>query len=223
MALVPGLIVSLVTALICGGVIFGGRTLILRLMEGSAGTERQEILGKIDVVLKECSTLAGEVGKFVSKAQVEMLSRQVTEAHKNLDQEKAALSAIEERLDSAQTDVEQKEAVQQEIKSSKEDDEKKLETLLGQYEAIKQESQELEKKLAESLKNLDSILEEVELSDDQKDVFKELQNSLQQASASLRDLVMEHEMVNQRIENLRTQHADLEDEYTKLVEQQLGE
>jgi hypothetical protein len=38
----------------------------------------------------------------------------------------------------------------------------------------------------------------------------------------LRDLIIDYQGLNERLDNLKGQHADLENEYTKLVEQQLG-
>jgi predicted nuclease with TOPRIM domain len=57
----------------------------------------------------------------------------------------------------------------------------------------------------------------------QREMFLGLQSTVEEAGARLRDLLMEYQTVNERLNMLRQQHSDLEEEYTRLVEQQLGE
>ena len=78
-------------------------------------------------------------------------------------------------------------------------------------------------KLDQIQKSLDNIMAELELTEDQRGLLDELSKALTSAGSNLRDLLMEYEAVKTRLENLRQQHLDLEEEYTKLVEQQLGE
>ena len=73
------------------------------------------------------------------------------------------------------------------------------------------------------MKNLESILGEVTLTDDQKAELDKLNDALSSAGENMRTLITEYESVNERLKMLREQHEDLEEEYTKLVEQQLGE
>ena len=54
-------------------------------------------------------------------------------------------------------------------------------------------------------------------------IFEDLNRALSDGGALLRDLITEYQSVNERLDMLRIQHEDLEEEYTKLVEQQLGE
>jgi predicted nuclease with TOPRIM domain len=67
------------------------------------------------------------------------------------------------------------------------------------------------------------MLSELQLTLDQRAVLEELNNALISAGSRLRELLTEYSSVNQRIQALQQQLKDLEDEYTKLVEQQLGE
>jgi uncharacterized coiled-coil protein SlyX len=57
---------------------------------------------------------------------------------------------------------------------------------------------------------------------DQRALFQELSNALTAASAQLRDVIVDYQAVYERLDALRSQHADLEKEYTKLVDLQLG-
>jgi chromosome segregation ATPase len=160
---------------------------------------------------------------YASKGQLDNVGQLHTSAQTDLEREKNTLKEIETKLSTAQKLVEGKESRQQEIKSARMEDEVKLQELLSNYENLSSEAIALEQKLAASLKNLDSIMDEIELTQDQKGALQELSNSLTAAGARLRDLLTEYEQTNQRLENLRQQHVDLEDEYTKLVEQQLGD
>jgi chromosome segregation ATPase len=176
----------------------------------------------IDEKDKELSDLLSEANDLASTGEVEYVTEQLSQLESSLLSEKESLKAIEAKLDVAQSNVEQKESQQQEIKSSKEEDEAKLATLLSNFADINNESVSLEQNLASSLRDLDSILGELELSVDQRRVFQDLSDSLGNAGGRLRDLITEYEGVNQRLKALKQQHSDLEDEYTKLVEQQLG-
>ncbi|RIL09567.1 MAG: hypothetical protein DCC75_06225 [Proteobacteria bacterium] len=73
------------------------------------------------------------------------------------------------------------------------------------------------------MKSLDTLTADLQLTPDQKGAFDDLSNGLTAASARLRDLLTEYNTLNERLVNLQQQHLDLEEEYTRLVEQQLGE
>ena len=66
-------------------------------------------------------------------------------------------------------------------------------------------------------------MNEVQLTDAQKAVLQELSNTLTNSGSVLRDLLTEYESINERLNMLKLQLNDLEDEYTKLVEKQLGQ
>jgi predicted nucleic acid-binding Zn-ribbon protein len=108
------------------------------------------------------------------------------------------------------------------MKSSKEEDENRLGEIMTAYDSYCSQSVSLEHELAASLKNLDTMIVEVPMTADQKAVFQELSNALTSASSRLRDLFIDYQAVHERLEGLKAQHADLEEEYTKLVEQQLS-
>jgi predicted nucleic acid-binding Zn-ribbon protein len=63
---------------------------------------------------------------------------------------------------------------------------------------------------------------EIKMTADQKVVFQELSNALTATSAQLRDVIIDYQNANERLTTLRERFADLEREYTKLVEQQLA-
>lgn len=218
-----GWVITLVTSLICVGVILGGKVFAKRQLVGSAKIEKDKLVAAIENTLNKLKGFSNDTDSFVSQAQFETLASQVETARKMLEKEKDTLLEIEANLDKAQKSVEEKEAIQQDLKSSNEEEDAILEELLTNYSGIAEESALLEKQLAESLKSLDRIMSELKLTDEQRALLEELQRALTVAGANLRDLLMEYEAVKSRLENLKQQHLDLEDEYTKLVEQQLGE
>lgn len=160
---------------------------------------------------------------YYSKSQFEEISNRLTKIKTDIDKEKSTLREIEGKLDSAQQTVEGKEAHQQELKSSKEEDEIKLEEILSDYQDLSSKSISLEQQLAQSMKNMEAILSEVMLTADQRAVLDDMNETLSKAGENMRNLITELEGVNNRLLMLKEQHEDLEEEYTKLVEQQLGE
>jgi chromosome segregation ATPase len=167
------------------------------------------------------SATASSEGRF-SKAQLARLVEQTEEFVQGLESQKQLIKELEARLDQAQKDVEAKEGEQQEMKSSKEEDEKRLLEITTAYDSYSSQSVSLEHQLAASLKNLDTMLVEVPMTPDQKAVFQELSSTMTSASSRLRDLFVDYQAVHERLEGLKSQHTDLEEEYTKLVEQQLS-
>ncbi|MCB0336767.1 MAG: hypothetical protein KDD62_10695, partial [Bdellovibrionales bacterium] len=145
------------------------------------------------------------------------------DALSDLEREKLSLKDIENKLDNSQKSVEQREIEQQDLKTSQETSEDKLQELMGSFASISEEATKLEAQLADALKALDNIQSTVEITPDQKATIDELTAALEEAGSLLRDLLMEYQALNERLEMLQTQHDDLEDEYTRLVEQQLGE
>jgi primosomal protein N'' len=122
----------------------------------------------------------------------------------------------------AQAEVLQREASHQDIKTAKRDDEVALQEVVSNYNDISTESVSLERRLAESLKSIDKMSAEVALTADQKAVFEALSTALTTASSQLRDVIVAYQNMHERLAALQGQYADLENEYIKLVELQLG-
>lgn len=205
------------------GGLFGVRWFCFKLLAASGGSEREALLSRLKSADKHLRSLLKYVDSYVSRKQCESLAQRSQELQESLDREKGALEETEIKLKTAQSAVEEKETAQQELKSAKEEDELKLEELMAGYSEVSSESSSLERRIAESMKNLDNLMEQLELTAAQKSAFDELSKALTIAGALLRDLITEHSSLNERLELLRGQHDDLEDEYTRLVERQLGE
>ena len=200
-----------------------GVFVLRRSIHSSGGSPRAKLVSQIRESEEEIKALLHYANAFASKGQFDTVVRMLEQLKADLQSEKHALQEIESKLTKAQNDVEGKEGQQQSLKTAREEDELRLEELMSTFSTVSDESRQLERRLADSLKELDRMLEELELTADQRDVLDELSKALSTAGGLLRDLITEHAALHERLEQLRQQHRDLEDEYTKLVEQQLGE
>ncbi len=221
------LMLMIIVAIVTGGIgvalILGALQFFKKQAAASVGVKRDKLKKEIDSITAEITELLKYTNSFVSQGQFKTISGKLGGVKDALDKEKGNLVQLEQRLGKAQENVEHKEGIQQELKTSKEEDEIKLEELLGNYQQISDEAISLEQQLAESMRNLDQILSSTPLSDEQKAILTELSEALAASGKVLRTLITEYQTVNERLELLKEQHADLEEEYTKLVEQQLGE
>lgn len=217
------LITALIVAAACGAGLFALMKLLRKGVAASATSGKDQLLADIDSNTKSLLELLVFKDSYASKAQFQFVESLHTKAVGDLEKEKATLKEIETKLDTAQKAVGEKETAQQDIKSAKAEDETHLQDLLTKHADLSNEAIALEQKLAQSLKNLDALLNELQLTQDQRAMLQEMQNAVTSASARLRDLIAEYSGVNERLEALKQQHLDLEDEYTKLVEQQLGD
>jgi chromosome segregation ATPase len=214
------LIISLILSL---GAIAGALVFFRKRVSQSTSLEGSPLIEKIEKLTAEATELATYQDSYMAREVLVRLQTKTEQLKAELGNETTTLKEIEQKLDGAQKSVESREAHQQEIKSAKQEDETKLETLLQNYEQVSSESMSLEQKLAASLKNLDAIMSDLTLTEDQRAMLENLSSSLTESGNRLRDLLTEYQVINQRLESLKQQHHDLEDEYTKLVEQQLGE
>ena len=214
----PLLISVLLIALLPAGAIFFGKRLAKEESNEHIANIREE---SRNLESKIIDILAGE-GAFASKAQLGALKKKGSEYLKALESQKVIRVDLEEKLKTAQADVISRESAHQDVKFQKQENEVALQSVLSSYSDVSSESVSLERRLAESLKSIDKLTAEVAMTEDQKAVFEALANALTSASAQLRDVIVAHQNVYERLEALRSQYNDLEAEYIKLVEMQLG-
>lgn len=205
----------------------GAFFLIAKKFSSKSNTEalggKEEILKKIEECREKIEKQKQYLDSYISRSQFEGVAKKVEQARVGLENDKRKLREIEQKLETAQKDVEKKEAQQQDTRSAKEEHDTKLADLLTRFDEMSTDCVSLEQNLAQSLKNLDAIMAQLDLTEMQKAVLLDLSNTLQQASSNLRDLIFDYQTVNERLKGLTQQHADLEEEYTRLVEQQLGQ
>lgn len=208
--------VLLAGALPVTGIVLGKR------MSGEDSNESIALLREEARVLenKIVEALAGDT-MMASKAQLVALNRKTKEFQTALESQRQLRVELEEKLKTIHADVISRETTHQQMRSAKQEDEVTLQSVVSNYNDISSESVSLERRLAESLKTIDKMTSEVALTEDQKAVFEALSNALTSGSAQLRDVIVAHQNVYERLEALRAQYTDLEAEYIKLVELQL--
>lgn len=209
--------------ILSAGLLGGGFIVLKRKVGGVDSSAQDALLKEISEQDKKINSLTGKSEFVFSLAAFEDLKAKVAAVVDQAAQERDKLKEIETKLETAQKGVEAKEQEQQETKAAKEEDLLKVQELLANYDAIESAAVELEHKLADSLKSLDNIMTEVAMTAPQKEVLQSLSNAVTDAGSRLRDLLGEAHTVNERLNGLTMQHQELEAEYTRLVEQQLGE
>lgn len=217
--MVLGLILGIVVSAIALGLTFFLKT----KLTGGVAKALSDGEAQVRKIHTDFEGMLTGVEELVSKAQLENIQKLHEAAQVAFDAQKKLLKEIEDRLGKAQKDIEVKEAHHQDVKTSKAEDEAKLQALLQRYQALSSEAVSLEQELATSLKDLDSLMSSIPMTDSQKAAFALLSESLTESGSRLRDLLTEYKTVNERLEGLQAQLLDLETEYTRLIEQQLGE
>jgi chromosome segregation ATPase len=217
------MITAVVFGIIGGAIIIGAAFFLKRTLLFGGGAQTASMQAEIDQVALEIEKLTALTKEVGSKKQVDYLEEQLAQQKKAYDSEKVKLKEIETKLESAQKMVEEKEGSQQEAKTQLDEDENRIKKLIEAYQTLSGEAIALERKLATSMKSLEATIGEIKATEEQKTTLNDLMIQLTDAGANLRELITEYETVHQRITVLNQQHKDLEDEYTKLVEQQLGE
>ncbi len=213
-----GIIIGIICAVLAIAPAFYAK----KFTSGSNSSQIEELKGISGEKTTELDDHLSLSNNVASPAQLETVQKAIAETEMVISQERSILTECENKLEEAQQNVQKREQQQQETKSIKEEDETKLTALLADYSTVSATSVELEQKLAESLKELDKLLETAILDPDQKVTLQEVSEVLTSSGGMLRDLIMEHESINERLRNIWQQQSDLEEEYTKLVEQQLG-
>jgi chromosome segregation ATPase len=211
-----------ISLILTAGCAFGGLFFARRLAGGITKDSVLTLRQESEQLESSIRNVLAEENAFISKTQAETLIAETADFQRGLESQRALMTELEGRLGTTQKSVEEKEREQQEMKSSKEEDEKALTEISSKYHEYSTSAVSLEHKLADSLKLLDAMIVEMPMTADQKAVFQALSDTLSSASSRLRDLIIDYQGLNERLDNLKGQHADLENEYTKLVEQQLG-
>lgn len=170
---------------------------------------------------KLVETLA-DAQSAASKSQVEFLRKQCESYRAMVAEQQQAFVALAERIEQVRTEVQTKEEAQRELRVMDQEDQAAISETITVYNECSTESVALEQRLAESLRTLDSMASEVKMTSGQQAIFAELSNALTQASAQLRDVIIDYQTAHERLTALSSRFSDLEAEYSKLIEQQLA-
>jgi chromosome segregation ATPase len=200
----------------------GALMLSKKISKGASDEAIAELRSEAEALEGQMITLLSDINQQASKGQIQTLVVQTERFISALKEQQQKLHDAEARLTKAQQDVISRELSQQEIKTVRQEDERQLVEVMSNYQDFSSQSVALEHKLAQTLRSLDAMIAENPLNADQRALFQELTNALTNASAQLRDVIVDYQAVYERLDALRTQYADLEKEYTKLVDLQLG-
>jgi chromosome segregation ATPase len=212
--LIPAILVSVTVPL--AGLLLGKR-----LSGGESNEEVAALREEARLLETKIIDLLAAEEDLISNEQLAAIQRKAEDYRATVESQRKARVEIEQKLTSAHADVIAREAAHQEMKAEKRDDEVALQSVMSNYSDISTESVSLERRLAESLKSIDKMSAEISMTEDQRAVFEALSTALTNASAQLRDVIVAHQNVYERLEALRSQYTDLEAEYIKLVELQL--
>lgn len=193
-----------------------------RMSRGASDEAIAGLRSEAEALEGQMINLLSDINQQASKGQIQTLVAQTEKFIVALKEQHEKLQETEARLAKAQQEVIGRELSQQEIKTARQEDEQKLVEVMSNYQDFSSQSVALEHKLAQTLRSLDAMIAENPLNADQRALFQELSNALTTASAQLRDVIVDYQAVFERLEALRGQYADLEKEYTKLVDLQLG-
>jgi myosin heavy subunit len=158
---------------------------------------------------------------IASKSQLKSLKEHAKEFADVLTSQRQLRDSLERKLKEAQSQVLERESANRELKTEKEEDDAAFTSVLSNYNDISSESVDLERRLADSLKTLDKLSTELGITEDQRAVLDQLQAALTSASSQLRDVIVAHQNIFERLQSLQSQYQELETEYVKLVELQL--
>ena len=215
-------IIALVLVAVCSAGAFGSSLAYKKFAASGGSTAVAERNQTIETITEKLSGLSKFEESYATRPQFAFIKGELDDVKAAFAKQSQTLKEIEGSLSVAQKKVEEKETQQQELKTLKEEDETKLIDILTVFETLSQESMSLEQELAQSLKNVEEMLAGTTLSNEQRGILTEFNEALLSASSRLRDLVTEYQVVRERLEGLQGQFKDLEEEYTRLVEQQLG-
>jgi chromosome segregation ATPase len=213
---------TVISALLVTGIPVVAYILGKKMSPGASNEEMANLREQSRQLEEQLIEVLSEKDRFASKSQISSLMRQTESFLTTIAEQRSLLDTITQRLEKARVGVEERELAQQEARAMREEDEVVIAQVTSNYTHFSTESVTLEHTLADSLKTLDVMTSELQMTADQQAVFSELSNALTSASAQLRDVIVDYQNAHERLENLRSQHRDLEAEYSKLVEQQLG-
>lgn len=220
------ILILLITAFL-SAVIYIGTTkfwipLLLKRLNAAIGENQQDTLSNIeqcDLAIEQAFTYIDGLSALDKLTDIE---KRIDETEKSLVEEKQSLVAIEKELAESQTSVDEQEKKHNELKKGKEEAEKMADELRANQETLQAEAQRLQDELVASKNHMQSLSTELELTAEQQTAVDKIQASVDGVQSQLKDLCVAYDMSSQRFTNLEVQYKELEKEYRKLVDKELG-
>jgi len=219
-------ILAIVFPIITAGVLSGVLVLMARKVKTGSEEEVPRGLAKIQEevqqVEEKLTSLVIDPNEHVSRAQFEYASESLGRLQSAISAARSELKTVEADLDTTQTEVEEREIKIQSLKGSKEEEAKLLLQIGQEFQLLNQEAENLQTNLSDSLENIKKLEGELTLTQEQSDQLAEFQKLVTNTVSRLKELAVEGQEVERRLKVLSQQYRSLEEEYTKLVEQQFA-
>jgi chromosome segregation ATPase len=183
--------------------------------EDSLSLNTQNIINKL---LSEIN----HIDKLASVKQKLSLEQTITALNNSIITEQNELIRIEQLLSTRQHEVEDREIKIQSVKTANEEEIEALKNLSENLENLTNESAELEESLEGSLNDLNRLGSEIEMTREQRAKLDDYSSTLEQARKNLQELAYEAQESERRLKLLSQQFNSLEQEYSKLIEQQFA-
>lgn len=216
------ILLAVILGILSGAAALSVAFFIKRKANYGIGQERKELKITLAGIDQDLQSLTKESEKLISRKQLEGIRKRRLALSQEMDTARNLAVELEEKVRAAQRSIKEREATQSKLKAVKVGEENKIAEIITTYEALNGESIDLERKLAESMKQLDSLEGEAQLTEKQKEALAKLSEVLSSAGERMRELITEYDTINKRILELQQQYLDLEDEFKRLVEQQLS-
>ena len=216
------IVLAVIIGILSGAAALAVAFFIKRKANYGIGQERKELKITLAGIDQDLQSLTKESEKLISRKQLEGIRKRRLALSQEMDTARNLAVELEGKMRAAQKSIKEREAAQSRLKAVEVGEENKIAEIITTYEALNGESIDLERKLAESMKQLDSLEGEAQLTEKQKEALTKLSEVLSSAGERMRELITEYDTINKRILELQQQYLDLEDEFKRLVEQQLS-
>ena len=216
----------LVTTVI-GAVLFAGGIFVLdRIFKAKKGAS----VGKDVAVFEEqVGSLTSAIEKSLSYVEemqplenAKDLESQIEGLERELAGEREKLAKLDKQVEALQSSVEAEEAQHGELKRGKDEATALANEIRSRQDEMGLEYNRLENELEQSLAQLSALSGEISLNPEQKSALKKITTAMEKSREQLTVLVDLHTQARNRFLSLETQYAELEREFTKLVEKELS-
>lgn len=168
------------------------------------------------------ANLRNRIADMLPSAGYRELQAKLPVIQKELAAVQQNCAALETELASTKGFIANKEKLHNEIKKGRADNIKMADELIANKEALLNEMSVLQDQLADSKAQLDSLNEEVELTEAQKSALDEIKASLKATVTQLNELSVVYGQISKSFVTLEGQYQELEKEYRRLIEVELS-
>ncbi|MCC6933578.1 MAG: hypothetical protein IT292_10030 [Deltaproteobacteria bacterium] len=192
--------------------------IIARHITKDAGDLGAAIVELDDII----NDLRSRLAKMVPNQQYEEIKAKIPQMETQLKTLQNTLAQVERELATQKGIINNKESLHNEIKKGRAESIKLADELIANKEILLNEMSLLQDQLADSKAQLDSLNEEVELTDAQKSALADIKTSLDSTVGQLNELAVAYGQISKSFVTLEGQYKELEKEYRRLIEVELS-